>query len=102
MEATLSSREACERLGVTLRLLYRLIDEGQLPAYKVGRKELRLRAYDIDRFGAGPGLGGVREPRRPWPPTRPSQACRIGIYPSAGDGAGRTRWAYRFGLGRRY
>ena len=33
----MGTREACERLGVTLRTLYRFIDEGQLPAYKMGR-----------------------------------------------------------------
>ena len=33
----LSTKEACERLGVTLRTLYRLMDEGQLPGYKIGR-----------------------------------------------------------------
>jgi excisionase family DNA binding protein len=35
--------EACARLGVTLRTLYRFIDEGQLPAYKMGRV-IRLQA----------------------------------------------------------
>ena len=43
------TREACERLGVTLRTLYRFIDEGQLPAYKMGRV-IRLQAADIDNF----------------------------------------------------
>jgi excisionase family DNA binding protein len=41
--------EACARLGVTLRTLYRFIDEGQLPAYKMGRV-IRLQAGDIDEF----------------------------------------------------
>jgi excisionase family DNA binding protein len=41
--------EACARLGVTLRTLYRFIDEGQLPAYKMGRV-IRLQAGDVDDF----------------------------------------------------
>jgi excisionase family DNA binding protein len=34
---------------VTLRTLYRFIDEGQLPAYKMGRV-IRLQARDLDNF----------------------------------------------------
>lgn len=45
----MGTREACEHLGVTLRTLYRFIDEGQLPAYKMGRV-IRLQAQDIDAF----------------------------------------------------
>ena len=45
----MGTREACERLGVTLRTLYRFIDEGQLPAYKMGRV-IRLQASDVDAF----------------------------------------------------
>jgi excisionase family DNA binding protein len=45
----MGTREACERLGVTLRTLYRFIDEGQLPAYKMGRV-IRLKSDEIDGF----------------------------------------------------
>ena len=45
----MGTREACERLGVTLRTLYRFIDEGQLPAYKMGRV-IRLQESDLDGF----------------------------------------------------
>jgi excisionase family DNA binding protein len=45
----MSTRDACERLGVTLRTLYRFIDEGQLPAYKMGRV-IRLQSSDIESF----------------------------------------------------
>jgi excisionase family DNA binding protein len=45
----MGTREACERLGVTLRTLYRFIDEGQLPAYKMGRV-IRLQATDVGNF----------------------------------------------------
>jgi excisionase family DNA binding protein len=45
----MGTREACERLGVTLRTLYRFIDEGQLPAYKMGRV-IRVQESDVDDF----------------------------------------------------
>ncbi len=45
----LSTKEASERLGVTLRSLYRFIDEGDLVAYKFGRV-IRIQEADVDRF----------------------------------------------------
>jgi excisionase family DNA binding protein len=45
----LSTKEAAEHLGVTLRSLYRFIDEGTLPAYKFGRV-IRLKEDDVDGF----------------------------------------------------
>jgi excisionase family DNA binding protein len=45
----LSTKEAAECLGVTLRSLYRFIDEGGLPAYKFGRV-IRLQVSDVDAF----------------------------------------------------
>ena len=48
----MSTREASDRLGVTLRTLYRFIDEGSLPAYKMGRV-IRLKADEVDAFIEG-------------------------------------------------
>jgi excisionase family DNA binding protein len=45
----LSTKEAAARLGVTLRSLYRFIDEGGLPAYRFGRV-IRLQRADVERF----------------------------------------------------
>ena len=45
----LRSSQACEVLGVSRVELYRLIDRGELPAYKFGR-EIRLREEDVRRF----------------------------------------------------
>jgi excisionase family DNA binding protein len=45
----LGTPEAAERLGITQRTLYRLIDEGQVPAYKMGRV-LRVKADDLETF----------------------------------------------------
>ncbi len=45
----LSTPEAARRLGVTPRTLYRFIDEGQLPAYRMGRV-IRLKQGEVDSF----------------------------------------------------
>jgi excisionase family DNA binding protein len=45
----LSTKDASERLGITLRSLYRFIDEGDLVAYKFGRV-IRIQEADVDRF----------------------------------------------------
>ena len=45
----LSSREAAGQLGITTRTLYRLIDGGQIPAYKFGRV-IRLQESEVDAF----------------------------------------------------
>ncbi|MCC5954197.1 MAG: helix-turn-helix domain-containing protein [Acidimicrobiia bacterium] len=45
----LSTGEAASRLGITARTLYRFIDEGQLPAYRLGRV-IRLKADEVDTF----------------------------------------------------
>ena len=65
----LSTQEASRRLGITTRTLYRFVDQGDLPAYRMGRV-IRLKATDVDSFieeldqfidaelrrhGAGPG-----------------------------------------------
>ncbi len=47
--AWLGTKEAAARLGITLRSLYRFIDEGDLAAYKFGRV-IRLKEQDVDRF----------------------------------------------------
>ncbi len=45
----LSTQDAAARLGVSLRTLYKFIDEGQVPAYKFGRV-IRLQAGEVDAF----------------------------------------------------
>ena len=45
----LSTREACDELGITLRTLYRIIDEGKLPCYQFGRV-YRLKTDDVESF----------------------------------------------------
>jgi excisionase family DNA binding protein len=48
----LSTKEASERLGITLRSLYRFIDEGDLVAYKFGRV-IRIQETDVVQFIEG-------------------------------------------------
>lgn len=45
----MSTQEAAKHLGVSLRTLYKFIDEGLVPAYKFGRV-IRLRAPEVDSF----------------------------------------------------
>ncbi len=53
MDEWLGARESSIRLEVPLRTLYRLIDEGQLPAYKMGRA-IRLKKSDVEAFDPPP------------------------------------------------
>ena len=43
----MGTREASTHLGVALRTVYRLIDEGDVPAYRLGRV-VRLRRREVD------------------------------------------------------
>lgn len=53
----MSTTDVSAYLGVNLRTLYRLIDEGQLPAYKLGRL-IRLRTAEVEAYGkSAPGDG---------------------------------------------
>jgi excisionase family DNA binding protein len=45
----MSTRQAAAYLGITPRTLYRLIDSGQVPAYRFGRV-FRLQGREIDAF----------------------------------------------------
>ena len=45
----LSTVRAAEELGVTLRTLYRFLDEGLIPGYRFGRV-IRVKAADVDAF----------------------------------------------------
>ena len=45
----LSTQEAARRLGITTRTLYRFVDQGDIPAYRMGRV-IRLQASDIDAY----------------------------------------------------
>ena len=45
----LNTETAAKRLGITTRTLYRFINEGGLPAYRMGRV-IRVKQADIDDF----------------------------------------------------
>ena len=48
-KAWLTTKEAASYLSITPRTLYRLIDVGEVPAYKFGRV-IRLRRAEVDEF----------------------------------------------------
>ncbi len=48
----LNTDAAARRLGVTVKTLYRLINEGKVPAYKIGRV-IRLQQAEVDEFIVG-------------------------------------------------
>ena len=43
----LGTTAAAARMGIATRTLYRFIDEGRLPAYRMGRV-IRLKGSDVD------------------------------------------------------
>lgn len=45
----MGTKEAAEAVGVTLRTLYRLIDDGKIPAYQIGRV-IRVLRSDIESY----------------------------------------------------
>ena len=45
----LTVNQACRRLGITRRRLFRLIDEGELPGYRIGHW-IRLRVADVEAY----------------------------------------------------
>lgn len=58
--AWLSTKEAAEVLGLDVRQLYRLIDHGDLPAYKFGRV-IRLRRREVLAFRARESGDSLRD-----------------------------------------
>ena len=46
----ISRKEAAARLSVSVRVLDGLIARGQLPAYKVGSKLVRINEADLDKY----------------------------------------------------
>ena len=48
----LNTETAAKRLGITTRTLYRFINEGGLPAYRMGRV-IRVKQADVDVFIEG-------------------------------------------------
>jgi excisionase family DNA binding protein len=66
----LGTPKAAKYLGAHLRLLYKLIDTGQIPAYRVGRV-MRVRIANLDAFLVAtrvePGTLGHLHAGRPAP-----------------------------------
>ena len=77
-----------EELGVTLRTLYRLLDSGQLPSYRIGRV-IRIRRVDVEAF-RGRTAGNCGEPRRACSPVEHPEANAEML--SAQRGAAGNEW----------
>ncbi len=45
----LNTKESARRLGITPRTLYRFIDDGKIPAYRLGRV-IRLKESEVADF----------------------------------------------------
>lgn len=45
----ISTNEASRRMGITVRTLYRFINEGMITGYRIGRN-IRLKESDIDAY----------------------------------------------------
>ena len=48
--------QACRRLKVSRETLFRLIDEGELPAYRIGWM-IRLRVAEVEAYRRRPSEG---------------------------------------------
>lgn len=46
----ITRKQAAERLSVSVRVLDGLIARGQLPAYKIGSKLVRISEADIEKY----------------------------------------------------
>ena len=47
----MSTEDAARRLGVATKTVYRFIDRGELPAYRIGRV-IRLKDADVEAYEA--------------------------------------------------
>jgi excisionase family DNA binding protein len=54
----LSVQQVAEHLGVSNMTIYRVIDDGDLLAYRIGRS-LRIDAADVERYLRGAVVGGA-------------------------------------------
>ena len=58
----LGTNRAAEELRVTLRTVYRFLDEGTLPGYRFGRV-LRIKAANVEEFMSSRRRSGHRRRR---------------------------------------
>ena len=61
MNELLSLRQAARRLGIAERVLRQAVRSGDLPAFKLGQRTLRVKPTDLDTW-----IQGLRVP--PWSP----------------------------------
>ena len=69
MNEYITRKQAAARLAISVRTLDGLIARGQLPAYRIGPKAVRLRESDLDDYAAARLVAPART--KPTPITRP-------------------------------
>ncbi|HEX5479739.1 MAG TPA: helix-turn-helix domain-containing protein [Dehalococcoidia bacterium] len=67
----LTVAEAAARLRVSRPTVWRWIDSGLLPAYRVGARSIRIREEDIERV-VSPVIEAMRRPEASAPPRQAS------------------------------
>lgn len=68
----LTRQQTAERLGVSLRTLDGLIGRGELPAYRVGSRLVRIRDTDVDAYLSDRLVAPAPRKEKP----RPQRPCR--------------------------
>jgi excisionase family DNA binding protein len=64
MSEMLSLRQAARKIGVAERVLSQAVRSGELPAFKLGQRTLRVKPADLDTW--------IQDRRvRPWSAERP-------------------------------
>lgn len=46
----ISPREAANRLNVCVKTIYRRIEDGSIPVYRLSANRLRIKAEDLEQF----------------------------------------------------
>ena len=77
-ESFLTVAEVADWFKVNQQTVRNWIDQGRLPAVRVGRR-VRIRRSDFDRI-LGNGSGGENEGQRTTPPGRPASASAEGFW----------------------
>ena len=71
--AWISRQQAAERLNVSVKTIDGLVKRGQLPAYRIGPKIVRIDEHDIEAYVANRPVAPAPAKQKAAPPPRP---CR--------------------------
>ena len=71
--AWITRQQAAEQLSVSVKTIDGLVKRGQLPAYRIGPKIVRIDERDLEAFTAERRVAPATEKKKAAPPPRP---CR--------------------------